>query len=63
MAIQITVYLIGVFVLGLFYSQLKSVAGGGIWFVLSAIVYLIMLRLVGHGITRLVRARDPSGDK
>jgi len=63
MAIQITVYFIGVFVLGLFYSQLKSVTGGGIWFVLSAIVYLVMLRLIGHGITRLVHARDSSGDK
>lgn len=57
MNIQLVVYFIGVFVLGLFYSQLKAVTGGGIWFVLSAIGYLLMLRLVGYGITKLVHAK------
>jgi len=59
MNIQIAVYFIGVFVLGLFYSHLKSATGGGFWFVLAAIGYLLLLRLIGHGITKLIQARAP----
>ena len=60
MNIQLTVYFIGVFVLGLFYGQLKSATGGGFWFVLLAIGYLLVLRLIGYGITRLIRVRTSS---
>ncbi|MEL1264976.1 hypothetical protein [Pseudoxanthomonas putridarboris] len=60
MNIQLAVYFIGVFVLGLFYNQLKLATGGGFWFVLTAIGYLLVLRLIGYGITRLIQARAAS---
>ena len=60
---QIIVYFIGVFVLGLFYSPLKSATGGGFWFVVAAIVYLLVLRLIGRGLAKFVHSRHRSGEQ
>ena len=46
------VYLVGVVLLGLLYAPLKITTGGGIWFFLTAIWYLGLLRLIGYGIAK-----------
>ena len=58
MSIQILVYFIGVFVLGLFYAWIKSLmGGGGVWFVAVVIGYLLLLRLIGYVIERVIKSR------
>ncbi len=54
---EFAVYLLGVVFLGTFYYPLKAATGGGIWFVLSVVAYLLLVRLVGYGVKRLVLAR------
>jgi hypothetical protein len=63
MNIQLVVYFIGIFALGLFYTNLKAATGGGAWFVLAAIGYLVALRLIAYGITRLLRSSRQAGGK
>ncbi|GGK17164.1 hypothetical protein GCM10011394_27940 [Luteimonas terricola] len=57
---EFAVYLLGVVFLGTFYYPLKAATGGGVWFVLAVVVYLIFVRLVGYGVKRLVLARRES---
>ena len=45
-------YLSGVVLLGLSYAPLEVTTGGGIWFFLTAIGYLVLLRLIGYGIAK-----------
>lgn len=44
---QLTVYLVGVFLLGLFYGPVKSALGGQWLFILAVLCYLAALRLLG----------------
>jgi len=60
---QIIVYFVGVFALGIFYSSFKSATGGGFWFVVAAIAYLLALRLIGHGVAKLVHTRRRSVER
>ena len=54
---EFAVYLLGVVLLGTFYYPLKTATGGGVWFVLAVVVYLLFVRLVGYGVKRFVLAR------
>jgi hypothetical protein len=47
---EFAVYLLGVILLGAFYYPLKTALGGGVWFVLAVVVYLLFVRLVGYGV-------------
>ncbi len=49
---QFAVYLAGLVILGLLYVPLKAATGGGIWFLLTAIGYVALLRLLGYAITK-----------
>jgi O-antigen/teichoic acid export membrane protein len=60
MKVQLVIYFIGVFVLGWFNASLKAATGGGVWFVLAAIAYLLVLRLIGYGVERLMRSSAPT---
>jgi len=44
---QFIVYLVGVFLLGLFYGPVKSALGGQWLFLLAVVSYLLALRLLG----------------
>lgn len=46
------VYLVGVVILGLFYESLKTATGGRIWFILSVVGYLAILRIIGYGLAK-----------
>ena len=46
------VYLIGIFLFGLFYEQIKTALGGGILFVIVALGYLLVLRFVGDYLSK-----------
>jgi len=54
---EFAVYILGVMALGAFYYPLKTATGGGVWFVLSALGYLLLVRLVGYGLKRYVASR------
>ena len=54
---EFAAYLLGVVFLGTFYYSLKAATGGGVWFVLAVVIYLLFVRLVGYGVKRLVLAR------
>ena len=57
---ELVIYLLGVLLLGYFYEPLKTATGGGAMFVLSAFLYLGILRLVGYGVRRYIEARRSS---
>jgi hypothetical protein len=45
---EFAVYLLGVILLGTFYYPLKAALGGGVWFLLAVVTYLLFVRLVGY---------------
>ncbi|WP_372014329.1 hypothetical protein [Pseudoxanthomonas sp. 10H] len=49
---QFAIYLAGVLLFSAFYYQLKAFFGGGIWFVLVAVAYLLCLRLFARFVNR-----------
>ena len=55
---EFAVYLLGVILLGTFYYPLKAALGGGVWFVLAVLVYLLLVRLVGYGVNRYFTSRS-----
>lgn len=57
---EFAVYLLGVVFLGTFYYPLKAVTGGGVWFVLAVVAYLLVVRTIGYGVKRFVLARRGS---
>jgi len=46
------VYLVGIFLLGTCYYQVKEALGGGVLFVIAAIIYLAVLRLIGDFVAK-----------
>jgi len=62
MSTQFLVYLVGVVILGIFYAPLKSATGGGVWFVLCAVIYLFFVRIVGHFISKYVSKGNEQND-
>jgi hypothetical protein len=46
------IFLAGVILLGVFYDQLKRVTGGGVSFVIVALSYVILLRLLAEWLGR-----------
>ena len=55
---QFIVYLVGVAVLGLFYTPVKSALGGQWLFLLSVVGYLLALRLLGGWVAKLRTQKD-----
>jgi hypothetical protein len=56
--IEFFVYLIGVVLFGLFYTQFKTYFGGGAWFAVAGVAYLLILRAIGFGLKRALRRKD-----
>lgn len=52
------VYLIGIVLFGLTYNDLKVALGGGISFVGAALLYLVLLRVIGHFVENKWHDRD-----
>ena len=50
--IEFFVYLIGVALFGFFYEPFKANFGGGIWFAVAGVTYLVALRAIGVGLRR-----------
>ena len=57
---EFAVYILGVMLLGAFYYPLKTATGGGVWFVLAVLIYLLLVRLVGFGLKRYFASRKRS---
>lgn len=55
---QFIVYLVGIFLLGLFYGPVKSALGGQWLFFLAVVSYLLALRLVGAWAAKVRRQRE-----
>ena len=55
---EFAVYLLGVILLGTFYYPLKAALGGGVWFVLGVLAYLLLVRLMGYGVKRYFASRN-----
>jgi hypothetical protein len=51
--VEFTVYLVGVIVFGLAYQFLKSLVSGPV-FLLGALVYVLVLRLLGRYLSRRI---------
>lgn len=58
---EFVVYLAGVALLGLLYEPVKRALGGGGLFALSAIAYLLVLRLLGWLVARAWNTKRPRG--
>jgi hypothetical protein len=58
--IEFIVYLVGIVLLGLFYVPLKSLLGGGVWFVTVLVVLLLALRGIGILSRHVVERRGNS---
>lgn len=50
--IEFFVYLIGVALFGFIYEPFKAYLGGGIWFAVASLAYLITLRAIGFGLKK-----------
>jgi hypothetical protein len=48
--IEFFVYLIGVALFGLIYEPFKTYFGGGIWFAVAGLAYLVTLRVIGFAL-------------
>jgi hypothetical protein len=55
---QYVVYAIGVALFAFFYGQVKDALGGGAIFALAALSYLVVLRLIGWLVVRLLAVRS-----
>lgn len=55
--IEFFVYLIGVMLFGLFYAPFKTYFGGGVWFAVAGITYLLMLRAIGFTLKKALSGR------
>ena len=51
------VYLFGVFLFGVSYAWVKEFFGGGFWFLLAAIAYLLALSFVATSVRSYVERR------
>ena len=59
--IEVIVFWVGVALFGFFYAQFEAMFSSGPWFLVSAIAYLLALRLVGRQLQRtLGRTRGNS---
>jgi hypothetical protein len=56
--IEFFVYLIGIALFGFFYVSLKEYFGGGIWFAVVVIKYLLILRAIGFGLKKALNRRN-----
>jgi|GEM_PF-2459399 len=56
--IEFVVYLLGIIVFSFFYERIKSALGGGIWFVLGAVVIIIAIRCVAIVARRVVQRQN-----
>lgn len=54
-SVEFAVFVVGLLPLGFFYSQLKSVFGSELYFLLAGIAYLLLLRAVGRAVARALR--------
>jgi len=54
---QFIVYLVGIFLLGVFYGPVKSALGGQWLFLLAVVSYLLALRLLGAWAAKVRRQR------
>jgi len=52
--IDFIVYLVGLMLFGFLYTSFKAYCGGGIWFVVAAIAYLLALRALGYWLKKRV---------
>lgn len=50
--IEFFVYLIGVTLLGFIYEPFKAYFGGGIWFAVAGLAYLVTLRAIGFALKK-----------
>ena len=53
MSVEFLVYLGGVIVMSWFWAPLKTVLGGGAWFVGGVVVCLLAIRLIGYAVSRI----------
>jgi hypothetical protein len=56
--IEFFVYLIGVALFGIFYEPFKAHFGGGIWFAVAGVAYLVALRAIGVGLKKAFGAEE-----
>ena len=56
--IEFFVYLIGVALFGFFYEPFKAHFGGGIWFAVAGVAYLVALRAIGAGMKKAFGAGE-----
>ena len=55
---QFIVYLVGIFLLGVFYGPVKSALGGQWLFLITVVGYLLALRLLGVWAAKVRRQRE-----
>jgi hypothetical protein len=56
--IEFFVYLIGVALFGFFHEPFKAYFGGGIWFAVAGVAYLVALRAIGVGLKKAFGAEE-----
>ena len=58
---EFSFYLAGVMLFSAFYYQIKAALGGGVWFFLAVVVYLLCVRVVGYFVSRRFGKSRSSG--
>lgn len=56
--VEFIVYAVGIVLFGLVYEKFKSLLGGGFWFLVAALAYLLVLRLIGATTRRYFKNRE-----
>ena len=59
---EFAIYLAGVVLFSAFYYQVKAALGGGVWFVLGVVVYLLCVRVIGRYVSRRFSKSHPNGE-
>ncbi len=50
--IEVIFFWVGVALFGIFYAQFKAMFSSGLWFLVAAIAYLLVLRIIGRQLQR-----------
>ena len=56
--VEFIVYAVGIVLFGIVYEKFKSLLGGGVWFLVAALAYLLVLRLIGTTARRYFNNRE-----
>lgn len=59
---QVTVYMVGIALLALFYVPISAALGGKWLFLACAVAYVIVLRVLGNLLAKTIAARESNRD-